>query len=223
MRSWPSVYGHLGLFLWALAATILLPGWLPAWVLGALLVAHLLLRAVGPMPAPRQLWRWAFLLAFLMGTPVLVSGSGERLSALILGAQMVLRAATVTIAAHLFARSVSVAELTGLFERLGARGLGFAVGVAFNLLPTVLEAARNTYQAMRLRGAFRRLGLRDARLFLVALVVNTLRHGEEVVEAAESRAFDPAQPLPSPAPRPAAADAVLVGLALMTTAAALLW
>ncbi len=55
----------------------------------------------------------------------------------ILGAQMVVRALTILIAIAAFAASLSVVELSGLLERAGMRGLGFAMGVAINMLPSV--------------------------------------------------------------------------------------
>ena len=219
----PSVYGYLLLLLWAVAATLALQEWRAAWVLAALLAVRLALGAGEKEPRPRVRWRWVAILGALLLVPWLLAGEGGRWAGFLLGVQMALRGATVLVAAHLFASAVSVAELTALFEGLGARGLGFAVGVAFNLLPTVQEMARTTYHAMRLRGAFRRPGLRVARLFLVTLVSGALRHADEVVAAAEARAFDPAGPAPARVPRPVRADAGLALLVLMATAAALLW
>ncbi|MBC7224376.1 MAG: hypothetical protein H5T59_08925 [Anaerolineae bacterium] len=220
----PSVYGYLLLLAWAMAATLALPDWRAAWVLGALLVVRAALGGVGGQAFGRAWgWRWVPWLALLILAPWVLAGEGGRWAGLVLGAQMALRAATVLVAAHLLASAVSVAEWTALLEGLGARGLGFAVGVAFNLVPTLEEMARTTYHAMRLRGAFRRPGPRTWRLYLVTLVVGALRHADEVVAAAEARAFDPAQPAPARVPRPARADAGLALLAAMATAAALLW
>ncbi|MGC8836992.1 MAG: energy-coupling factor transporter transmembrane component T [Anaerolineae bacterium] len=218
----PSVYGYLLLLVWAVAATLALPDWRAAWVLGALLAVRLAL-GPGEEAGLRVRWRWMLILGGLVLAPWALAGEGGRWAGFLLGLQMALRASAVLVAAHLFASAVSVAELVALFEGLGARGLGFAVGVAFNLLPTVQEIARTTYHAMRLRGAFRRPGLRAARLFLVTLVVGALRHADEIVAAAEARAFDPAGPAQARVPRPVRADAGLAVLVLVTTAAALLW
>jgi len=223
MKSRPSVYGYLMLLIWAVASTVMLPGWHPVWVLGALLLGRALLGPGTRVAGSGRWWKWAAALGLLVGVPVLLAGAEGRLAGLILGLQMALRAATVMMAAHLFASSVSVSELAALFEGVGARGLGFAVGVAFNLLPTVQETARNAYHAMRLRGAFRRPGLRAFRLLIVTIIVGTLRHGEEIVAAAEGRAFDPARAAPASAPQLAGADIGVAALALITTAAALLW
>ncbi len=218
----PSVYGYLLLLCWAVAATLALPDWRAAWVLGALLAVRLTLGSEEGRPGPRVGWRWSLVLGALLLAPWLLAGEGGKGVGFLLGLQMALRATAVLVAAHLFASAVSVADLTALFEGLGARGVGFAVGVAFNLLPTVQEMARTTYHAMRLRGAFRRPGLRAARLFFVTLVAGALRHADEVVAAAEARAFDPASAR-ARVPRPVRADAGLAALVLVTTAAALLW
>lgn len=219
----PSVYGYLLLLFWAVAATLALPDWRAAWVLVALLTVRLAVGAGGSRPRARAGWKQVAILGMLLLAPWLLAGEGGRWAGFLLGLQMALRAAAMLTAAHLFASAVSVAELTALFEGLGARGLGFAVGVAFNLLPMVQEMARTTYHAMRLRGAFRRPTLRVVRLFLVTLVAGALRHADEVVTAAEARAFDPGGPALARAPRPVRADAGLAVLVLMATAAALLW
>ena len=46
---------------------------------------------------------------------------------------------------------------------------------------------------MRLRGGFRRHRLRALRLLLVTILVNALRYGDDVVCAAEARAFQGAR------------------------------
>jgi len=104
---------------------------------------------------------------------------------------MALRAVSIALAVGGFAYAVSVDEIARLFEMAGLRGLGFAVGVAFNMLPTLGEIARNAYEAMRLRGGFQRPRVQALRMLLVTIVVNALRRGDEVVEAAEARAFRP--------------------------------
>jgi energy-coupling factor transporter transmembrane protein EcfT len=114
------------------------------------------------------------------------------------GAQMALRALAIVVAVTGFAASVSVNEAGGLLERAGFKGLGFALGVAVNMLPTLADTTANAYHAMRLRGGLRRWRLRPVRLLLVTMVANSLRHADDIVHAAEARAFavDHRRPLP---------------------------
>ncbi len=70
---------------------------------------------------------------------------------------------------------------------------------AMNLLGMLQEMAAVILQTIRLRGGKRRpwLGLR---LFLVTTVANTLRYGDEVINAAAMRAFDLNGGRPAPLP-----------------------
>ena len=138
------------------------------------------------------------------------------------GLWMALRALSMALAVGGFAYAVSADEIARLFEAAGLRGLGFAVGVAFNLLPALEETARNAYQAMRLRGGFKRERLRALRMLLVAIVVNALRRGDEVVEAAEARAFRPDGPRREPLPL-RRADLALAAVLIALGAGLLAW
>jgi energy-coupling factor transporter transmembrane protein EcfT len=77
-----------------------------------------------------------------------------------------------------------------MFDVLRLRGLGFALGLAVNLLSTLREMATVTFQSIRLRAGLRR-PIVALRLFLVTLVSNTMRYADQVVNAASVRAFDP--------------------------------
>jgi energy-coupling factor transporter transmembrane protein EcfT len=129
--------------------------------------------------------------AVLLGVPV--SPVGARL-----GGEMALRATCVIIAASGFAAMASASELSGLLERAGLRGLGFALGVAVNMMPTVAATAGQTTQAMRLRGGFRRRRLASVRLLLSAILTGSLRHAGDIVSAAEARGYSVERPRPLP-------------------------
>ena len=109
---------------------------------------------------------------------------------------MALRALTIVVAVAGFAASVSVSELAGLMERSGLKGLGFATGVAFNMLPIVRTTATNAYQAIRLRGGFLRHRFTTLGLLLVTVISNSLRQAEDIVTAAEARAYSPGRTRP---------------------------
>ena len=63
----------------------------------------------------------------------------------------------------------------------------YSSGLSVNLLPTMRRTVEDTWSA--LRGGLRQERWRALRLFLVTGTVNALRHGDMVVEAAESRGF----------------------------------
>jgi energy-coupling factor transporter transmembrane protein EcfT len=63
--------------------------------------------------------------------------------------------------------------------------------VALNLGPVLRDTVEAAYHTLRLRGGFRR-PIQAAQLFLVTVIANGLRYGDDVVQAASARAFDPA-------------------------------
>ena len=85
---------------------------------------------------------------------------------------------------------LSVSRLIGVFHSRGLKGLGFALGVAYNMLSTLGEISLTTLYTLRLRGAFRRHPVRALGLFVVTVVSAALRHAEDIVHAATVRGFD---------------------------------
>jgi energy-coupling factor transporter transmembrane protein EcfT len=156
-------------------------------------------------PALRLLGRrqlWLFMLPTLLLSPLVIGEPDLYLWRLHLshegfyaGLWMVCRALSIALAAMVFSRSVSVSQLAGLLEGMRLKGLGFALGVATNMLPTIQETIQTSYQAMRLRGGFRSHRWRTVKLLLVTVIAGSLRRGDDIVLAAETRAFDPARPL----------------------------
>lgn len=153
--------------------------------------------------------RW-LLFAGMMALPYLVAavevGPGAQppaVSRAVLadGLRMVVRAAVIMVAANQFAGAVSIGEIAALFERAGAQGLGFALGVAVNLLPLLRQTIGSTWASMRMRGGFRRRRLHHLRLFLSTLLFSTLRRAEMIALAAETRAYSPEKSQPVPLPR----------------------
>ncbi len=149
---------------------------------------------------------WAFVLSavalgpFLIGEPDVALGP-LRISraGFTAGLEMAGRAFALTLAVGLGVASLSLSNAVAVFDRLGLRGLGFAVALAMNLLGTLREMATVTLQTIRLRGGMRRPWT-ALRLFLITTVANTLRYGDEVVDAAAVRAFDPSGGQPAPLP-----------------------
>ena len=151
--------------------------------------------------------RWLLLLLGLLALPpmfLLGESEGPALSVgltaagVVAGLQIAVRFVVVIVAVDGFTAAVDVAAIAGLLERVGLKGLGFSMGVALNLLPALQRSASNAWHSLWMRGGLRRQRLRAAKLLLVTVVSNALRHGEEIALAAEARAFSPdcARPLP---------------------------
>jgi energy-coupling factor transporter transmembrane protein EcfT len=233
-RPWPSrtwatfsAYGYLFLFLGTAVAAIVAREAEVFWVL----LAALLFAGVSRSQAWRLLARWqlwAFVLPTLALSPLLIGERDVHLWGLWLsregfwaGLWMVGRALSIALATAVFTRSISVSQMAQLFEGLRLKGLGFALGVATNVLPTIQETMETSYQAMRLRGGFRTRRLRTLKLLLVALIAGSLRRGDDIVSAAESRAFDPDRS-PGPSISPTRADLALAAGCGILAAALLL-
>ena len=220
--------GHLACLLFCLIVPPLASGWRLAVVAAVAL-------AIAARAGRRGLsvlgdWRtWTVVAALAAPTVVVVGWTVAPAGAepamgrgLVVGAQMALRVIAMLLGLSAFAGTVSVGELSALAERAGLTGLGFALGVAVNTLPTVAEKASQSYHAIRLRGGFRRPWPGSIRLWLIAVVVASLRHAEDVVNAAEARAFSADRPRRLP-PLAGWRDGVMAGLLAALGAAIVCW
>ncbi|MHB0869664.1 MAG: CbiQ family ECF transporter T component [Chloroflexota bacterium] len=196
--------GRLLAFAFTLLLAALAPGWRVVGVLAlAALLALILSREAFGLAARDRTWPLLALLVVGLGAfmgdltlevgPLALSPEG-----LALGTQMLLRALAILLAVYTLTSALSLSTVAALFERLGLKGLGFALGVAVNSLPIVQRSFQEVATALRLRGGFRRRRLHALRLLLLTTTVNSVRHAEEIVAAAEARGFrvDRRQPLP---------------------------
>ena len=165
-------------------------------LLAALIVLNLLMQPAGLRLFARPQF-WLFALAPLLLGAILFGPRDFRLGFLNLsrpglqaGLWMSVRAVCLLLILQIALSGLSVARLIGLFHSRGWRGLGFALGVAYNMLSTLSELSRIVLSTLRLRGAIRRHPLLALRLFVVTVVSSALRHGEDIVHAATARGFD---------------------------------
>jgi energy-coupling factor transporter transmembrane protein EcfT len=192
-----SSWGYLVFLLWALLLVGLLPDQRVTLLLGSVLLFALFTGSDGLRPL-RRLHFWTLVLSALALGP-LVLGEKDlawgwlRLSqdGFWMGLWMALRAFCLTVAFSVALSALSVSEMVRLFETVGLKGLGFALGVALNLLPTLQENATAAYHTLHLRGGFRRRPWQALKLFLITVIANALRHSDDVVNAAAARAFEP--------------------------------
>jgi energy-coupling factor transporter transmembrane protein EcfT len=200
-----SPWGYLLFTGWATLMSVLARGW---WLAGLTLMelAFGLICSHRGLRLFRRPQFWILILAaaalgpFLIGEPDVTAGplhlSREGFT---VGLEMAGRALALALAFNLGIGALSLSDTAAVFDRLGLRGLGFAIALAMNLLKTLQEMAAVTLQTIRLRGGMRRP--RTAlRLFLVTTLANTLRYRDDIVDAAAVRAFDPHKGQPRPLP-----------------------
>jgi energy-coupling factor transporter transmembrane protein EcfT len=191
-------YAYLAVFAWSIAVVMLAPGSRLYIAAGLSLVAAGFLY---PSALKRLLHlRWLILIGLLVVANTLWLGERDSLlfgalsyssQGLVLGLQMALRALVVLVSVDGLSSSVDISEVAGLLERTGIKGLGFSLGIAFNLLPALRGSAANAWHSLWMRGGMRRKRWRALQLLAVTIVANALRRGEEIALAAETRAFRP--------------------------------
>lgn len=170
-------------------------GW---WALASLLtMLGLTLRLAPAALHPILRWRWLLLILMLILPGALwVSQPDSRLlgipyslSGLTLSLQMACRATTIFLGVNVLSQRVSVMQMARMLEKAGMGEMGFAIGVGFHALPTLQRRFLTAYAAFRLRGGFRRQRWRGLQLLIVAVITGALRYAEDVLMAAEARAF----------------------------------
>jgi energy-coupling factor transporter transmembrane protein EcfT len=199
--------GRLAVFFWSLAMVLFMPAerlFLAAGV-------TLLCLAVLYPASLRRLFRLRWLVfSLLLVLPILLWSGGietaagtpaDTMDRLALGLQMVLRMAVIIVTVDGLSTAVDIAEVAGLLERFGLRGLGFAVGVAINLLPALRRSGQAAWYSLRMRGGLRAQWRRGLQLLLVTILMNGLRQAENVALAAEARAFAPERAVALPVKR----------------------
>jgi energy-coupling factor transporter transmembrane protein EcfT len=213
---------YLVIFAWSLGMVMLAPA-------RYLLIAGGLCFLVAAVVYPRSFKRlvrprWMVMIALLAVPPVFFLGELDRSLwgipysslGLVSSAQIMLRIVVVLVSVDGFTSSVDIASIAGLLERFGLRGLGFSMGVALNLLPSLQIAAINTWHSLWMRGGLRAQRWRGVRLLLLTIITNALRRTEEIALAAEGRAFSPEQPRSMPL-RPGSLDRVVaLGAVILT-------
>lgn len=191
--------GHLALFAGSLTLVMLASPRQMAPVAVLSLFAFLL---VYPASLRRLLRpRWLLLIAGLFALNLLWAGGSDEPGTppgWVSGLQMALRTLIILAAVDGFTSSVEIAEVGGFFERLGLRGLGFSLGVAINLLPSLRQSSANAWHSLWMRGGLRRRRWRGLQLYLMTVIANALRRAEEIALAAETRAYSPQRSRPLP-------------------------
>ncbi|MBT7074782.1 MAG: hypothetical protein HN922_07720 [Anaerolineae bacterium] len=192
------------IFIWSLGLVMLTP-------MKHLLLAGVMCLLVIVIVYPHSFrsllrFRWLMMIIVLVTPPIFLLGDLDRSFWNILyssegvgiSLQIFLRVIVVLASVDGFTNSVDISSVAGLLERFGLKGLGFSMGVALNLLPSLKIAAINTWRSLWMRGGLRKQRLRGIRLLFLTVITNALRRSEEIALAAETRAFCPerCQPMP---------------------------
>ncbi|MBI9045055.1 MAG: hypothetical protein JEZ06_11245 [Anaerolineaceae bacterium] len=196
--------GHLTLFVWFLVMMLLTP---KEKVLYTSLICFIGAALAYPM-ALRQVFRlrWIALMLLMAIPPIFIIGERDASfmnvqyssEGWLAGIQIAMRFLVIIIAVQGFTNSVDISALAGLLERFGMQGLGFSLGVALNLLPSLQKSTICTWQTLRMRGGLRKKRRRAFQLLIVTIVTNALQRAEDVALAAEARAFSPEKSRPLP-------------------------
>lgn len=189
--------GYLAIFAFSLAAVMIPPPQILPWTAGVCLLLTWLVqpRAFGGLLR----WRWLVMIGLLSLPAVFLVGSLDRSLAgvpysaegLLSALQIALRVVVVLVSIQGLTLSVDISSVAGLLERLGLHGLGFSVGVALNLLPTLQQSAQNAWRSLWMRGGLRKRRWHSLRLLAVNVIAGALARAEEIALAAEARAFSP--------------------------------
>jgi len=210
---------YLAFLLWALLLVAVLPD-RALWFLLAIIAGFDWLNARAGWQVLTRRRFWLFVLSIVALSPLILGEADVRWGVLRLsragletGLWMALRAATLMLAFSASLAVLTVSQMIQLFDAMQLRGLGFALGVALNLVAVLQDVVAAAYHTIRLRGGLRR-PFHNARLFLITVIANALRYGDDVVKAASARAFDPATSPPRVSPILGRADrAFIAGLA----------
>jgi energy-coupling factor transporter transmembrane protein EcfT len=196
--------GYLAIFAWSLGMIMLAP---QEYILAVAALCILVAVLLFPLN-PRRLfhWRWLLFMLLLSLPPVFFLGEVDHelwginysSEGLIAGVQIALRFIVVLIAVNGLTASVEITAIAAILERFGLQGLGFSMGVAMNLLPSLQKSSMNAWHSLWMRGGLRQQRWRGLRLLLFSIVTNALRRAEEIALAAEARAYSPDRSRPVP-------------------------
>jgi nucleoside-triphosphatase THEP1/energy-coupling factor transporter transmembrane protein EcfT len=170
----------------------------PLTLVAALLAAFLLEPSV-----VRRAWRLPAVLTVLAAaalSAVLVGWATAPGRGLAVGGAVAFRFLALLVLAALAARRLDAELLQRGAARVGMRRLGLAAGLAFNALPHLGEAARDSWTALAVRRRRRRPRLADMPRLAEVLLAHTGRIAEEAAAAASLRGHRALCPSVAPLP-----------------------
>lgn len=196
--------GHLVIFLWCLVLVLYSTPENMIWVSGLCILVLLILY-------PR-IWRSVLnarrllLLVLIAVPPIFFLGDVDNIFlgipyssvGSISSLHIALRFIVVLTALEGMTSAVEISALAGILERFGLKGLGFSMGVAVNLLPSLQKSCTQSWLTLKMRGGLRKRWWKGLKLFSLTSITCALKRAEEIALAAESRAFSPEKTRPLP-------------------------
>jgi energy-coupling factor transporter transmembrane protein EcfT len=170
--------------------------------------------------------RWLIMVSLLAIPPIFVIGDINQTfmgipystEGLQTSLQIFVRIIVVLVSVDGFTNSIDISTIGNLFERIGFRGLGFTMGIALNLLPSLEKATINTWQSLWMRGGLRKQRWHGIRLLLVTIITNAMNRTEQIALAADGRAFNPSECRPVPLQKGSLDGLVYGGVFIVSTA-----
>ena len=189
--------GYLAMLAGSIGLAVFAPPWIliVASLLGGVMAVWFVPGAFRPLVRPR----WIILCGILILPSIFLAGPldssilGVSYSSqgLLMALYALLRMLVIFLAVSVFTSAVEISALAGVFEKLGLHGLGFSLGVALNLLPSLNQSALITWRVLQMRGGFRHQRWKGLRLMTITVITQALSRAEEIALAAEVRAFTP--------------------------------
>lgn len=199
--------GHLAVFLWCLVLVLSSTPQNMFWITGLCIVVLMILYpgAWRSVSNPRRL----VLLGLIAIPPLFFLGDVDKIFlgfpyssvGSIISLHIGLKFIVVMMALEGMTSAVEISALAGILERFGLKGLGFSMGVAVNLLPSLQKSCTQSWLALKIRGGLRKSWWKGLKLFSLTSITCALKRAEEIALAAESRAFSPEKNHPLPITR----------------------
>jgi len=199
--------GHLVIFLWCLVLVLYSTFENMFWISGLCILVLTILYpgAWKSVINARRL----ILLGLIAIPPIFFLGAVDKIflgvpySSLgfISSIQIILRFLVVMMALEGMTSSVEISAMAGILERFGLKGLGFSMGVAVNLLPSLQKSCTQSWLILKMRGGLRKSWWKGIKLFSLTTITCAIKRAEEIALAAESRAFSPDKTRPWPIER----------------------
>ena len=196
--------GHLAVFLWCLVLVLSSTPENMFWITGLCIVVLMILypgvwRSI--INARRLL-----LLGLIAIPPLFFLGEVDKIFlgipyssvGSIISLHIGLKFIVVLMALEGMTSAVEISALAGILERFGLKGLGFSMGVAVNLLPSLQKSCTQSWLALKMRGGLRKSWWKGLKLFSLTSITCALKRAEEIALAAVSRAFSPEKTRPLP-------------------------
>jgi len=114
-------------------------------------------------------------------------GIGYSEQYLLLGIQILMRGLSIYIAVVLLNRNVTIEYLATICGSLGFKDLSVTLPIALNILPIIRKNFLQSLAVFYLRGGFKKHRIKNLEKLLIAIMITTIRTGEEIYQIIEMK------------------------------------